>query len=285
VQGRVLYSEINGVRIAYTRTGQGRPIVCLHAIGHGGRDYEAFTQLVGADYEVIVVDWPNHGGSGDDVQPTSAARYAQVLVGLLDQLGIEAPILVGNSIGGAAAIIAASQREVAALVLCDSGGLVAVNGFVRATTRLFATFFNAGAQGARWFGWAYRQYYRWMILPSAAAAAQRERIIGAGYESAATLRDAWQSFGRSDADLRQAAAGLEVPILVAWAARDQVIPLWMCRPAIRKLQRAELLTFKAGHAVFLERPEAFVAAFRVWVSGVSFSAASIAASGDVLQEA
>lgn len=261
VQNDVLYSDIDGVRLAYTRRGQGQPIVCLHAIDHGGRDFEAFSTAVESDYELIALDWPNHGRSSDDHQQASAARYAELLMGLLDQIGVQRPIIVGNSIGAAAALRYVQQREVVALVLCDSGGLVAVNGVVRGFTRMFAAFFSAGARGAGWFGRAFQLYYRWIVLPSTAATAQRERIIASGYESAATLRDAWRSFGQPQADVRAIAASLDVPILVAWARQDWVIPLCMCRPAIRKMQHATLITFKGGHAAFLEQPEAFVASF------------------------
>jgi len=272
VQREVSYAVVDQVRIAYSRLGTGQPVVCLHAIAHGGRDFAAFTDAVCQQYEVITLDWPDHGGSGEDHQPASAARYAQIVIGLLDQLGIQRPIVIGNSIGGAAAILYAQARPVTALVLCDSGGLVAINRLTRGFTRFFAGIFAAGAAGAKWFGRFYRLYYRWMVLPSPAAAEQRARIVAAGSEMAPILRDAWRSFGEPDADLRLIAAGLDVPILAAWARQDRVIPLWMCRPAIGQLQQGRLVTFKAGHAVFLERPAEFVAAFLGFVGEVEGAA-------------
>ena len=75
-------------------------MVCLTAIAHGARDFDALAERIKDRFEVIRLDWPGHGRSGDDRQDASAARYAQLLTGFMDQLGIVGPIVVGNSIGG-----------------------------------------------------------------------------------------------------------------------------------------------------------------------------------------
>jgi len=253
--------EVDGVRLAVSREGNGPPLVCLHAVAHGARDYQPFTRAIRDRFEVICIDWPGHGRSGADREPASAARYAALLVGVLDKLGVERPLVIGNSIGGAAALLYAERRPVRALVLCDSGGLVEVNLLVRAFCALFAQFFAAGARGAGWFAPAFAWYYRHLVLPSAQASDQRERIVAAGYELAATLREAWQSFATPAADLRALAASLRVPIWCAWAKHDQVIPLARCKPAIRNMQNAHITTFAAGHSAFLECPTEFAAAF------------------------
>lgn len=257
-----LLLDCSQVQLAVSREGRGPAVVCLHAIGHGARDFDAFSLAIKDRYEVIRIDWPGHGRSGPDTERLSAQRYAELLVQALDQLDITSPIVVGNSIGGAAAILYAARRPLRALVLCDSGGLVRVSGLVRGFTRVFARFFRAGERGAPWFRSVFSWYYRYVVLPSKAAAAQRQRIIDSVSETAPLLRAAWESFGRSDADLRTTAATLDVPIWCAWAKGDRVIPLWMCRPAIRRLRRAKLSTFKGGHSAFLEQPDAFTLAFR-----------------------
>lgn len=253
--------EVEGVELAVSRQGRGTPVVCLHAVGHGAGDFGSFARAVDDRFEVIRIDWPGHGRSGVDREPTSAARYAQLLVALLDRLGVQHPIVLGNSIGGAAALLYAERRPVRALVLCDSGGLLQVNLLVRLFCAAFARFFAAGARGASWFKAAFAWYYRHLVLPTPAAAEQRERIIAAGYELAPQLRDAWRSFGKPSADLRAQAAALEVPIWCAWGKLDRVIPLARCKPAIARMQHATITQFEAGHSPFLERPAEFAAAF------------------------
>ena len=253
--------DCDGVRLAVSREGHGPVVVCLHAIGHGGRDFDAFAAVAADRFEVIRIDWPGQGRSGPDARPASAERYAQLLECALDRLGVSEPVLLGNSIGGAAAILVASRRPVRALVLCDSGGLVPVSLAVRAFAAAFARFFRAGERGACWFERAFALYYRFLVLPSPAARLQRERIIRSAREIAPLLAAGWESFGRPGADVRDLAAGLEVPIWLAWAKSDRVIPLWMCRPAIRRMKNASVTVFRGGHAAFLEQPGEFAAAF------------------------
>ena len=253
---------VDGVSLAYAREGRGQPVVCLHATGHGGRDFEAFAAALRAGFEVIRVDWPGQGRSAPDHKPVSAARYGELLVGVLDALRIEQPILLGNSIGGAAALHCAAKRPVKALVLCNTGGLIEVTPAIASVCNTMSRFFAAGARKAWWFGPAFRAYYSLLVLPSGSARDQRRRIIAAGYELAETLRDAWQSFGKPEADIRSLALTLDVPIWFAWATGDKLIQLKACQPTISKMKRAKLTKFGGGHAAFLERPAAFVRAFK-----------------------
>ena len=253
---------VDGVSLAYAREGQGPPVVCLHAIGHGGRDFDAFAAAVGDQFEIIRIDWPGQGRSGRDHKPTSAERYAELLSGMLDALKIERPILLGNSIGGAAALIFAARRPVRALVLCNTGGLIEVTPAINKACNAMARFFDAGARNAWWFGTAFGVYYSFLVLPSPAARDQRRRIVVAGYEIADVLRDAWLSFGKAEANIRSLALLVDVPVWVAWATGDRIIRLKACMPAIAKLKRGTLTKFGGGHAAFLERPAAFAKAFR-----------------------
>jgi 4,5:9,10-diseco-3-hydroxy-5,9,17-trioxoandrosta-1(10),2-diene-4-oate hydrolase len=253
--------EVDGVHLAVARTGRGPAVVCLHAVGHGGGDFAAFAAALGAGFDLIRIDWPGQGRSGDDAQPPTPERYAALLAGVLEQLGVERPILVGCSIGGAAALVYAQHHPARALVLCNSGGLLPVTAAVRLACGWFARIFAAGARGAWWYKSLWAAYYRFLVLPSPAAAAQRQRIIAAGYETAGVLRGAWSGFGRPEADLRQLAALLEVPVWIAWAEGDRIIPLARCMPAIRQMRQASVSRFGGGHAAFLEQPEAFTRGF------------------------
>lgn len=172
--------EVDGVRLAYSRVGRGPSVVCLHAVGHGARDFDAFAERVSDQFEVLCIDWPGQGRSGGDAKAPSAARYAELLSGALAQLKIERPILLGNSIGGTAAILYAASHPVRALVLCNSGGLVEVTGEVARVCNFMSRFFAGGARGAWWFKRAFWAYYTFLVLPSVAARAQRKRIIRPG---------------------------------------------------------------------------------------------------------
>lgn len=262
----VEYHRIDEVEVAVARRGRGVPVVCLHAIAHGARDFEPLAERVGDAAEIIAVDWPGQGRSGPAREPASAASYASLLERLLPQLSDEPVVLLGCSIGGAVAIQLAARRPdlVRALVLCNSGGLLAVDRLTRAATRAMSTFFRQGARGAWWYGGAFGLYYR-LVLAETAAAAQRERIVAAAYETAAPLAEAWASFGRPEADLRGLIPQIRQPTLFAWTTGDRILP-WSRHAAAARLfpdHRIEL--FRGGHAAFLEDPQRFAEAFRVFL--------------------
>ncbi|TMH13962.1 MAG: alpha/beta hydrolase [Betaproteobacteria bacterium] len=256
---------VQGVDLAVSREGSGVPVICLHAIAHGGADYDAFARAIGPGFEIIRVDWPGHGRSGSDSRAVTPARYAQLLGELLPRLRVHEPVVIGNSIGGAAAILLAATHPVRALVLCDSGGLVRVSRLVRVFCRAFAAFFAAGARGAWWYRPLFALWYRRMVLLSPAATAQRERVIDNAVAFAPVLKSAWLGFASAEADLRATAIGLDVPIWIAWARSDRVVPLSLSMPCIRRMKRARVSTFKGGHAPFLEQPAEFAEQFAEFI--------------------
>ncbi|QUD87468.1 alpha/beta fold hydrolase [Phenylobacterium montanum] len=259
--------EVDGVQIAVERIGHGAPVVCLTAVGHDARDFDPLAQRCPDGFEFIRIEWPSHGRSGPDHEPVDPGRYAELLAGVLGVLGVSRPVLIGNSIGGATAVRYAAALPVRGLVLCDSGGLVAVDATARRFCGLVEAFFAAGERGAAWFRAAYALYYR-LVLPTRAAAAHRREIVRNGPRLAPQLRQAWASFARPEADIRDLAANLDIPIWVAWAKSDRVIPLSFCRPAIDRLKRASLTVFPGGHSPFLEQPDSFAKGFRAFAAGL-----------------
>lgn len=262
-QEPVSFVDANGARIALMRRGRGVPIVCLHAIAHGARDFELLAQTLGDGFEIIAVDWPGHGRSPDDGHAPDARHYGDVLVAVLDALGLEKPILLGCSIGGAAALQVAAARglRIGGLVLCNAGGLQGLTPVTRFAIARMVSFFRAGERGRTWFGGAYRFYYTKLVLPRAPAA-HRERIIAAGYAMAPLLRRAWESFARPDADTRALVAHVECPILFAWARSDRILAWPQSRRAALTAKNGTVALLRGGHAVFLEDVEAFAPVLR-----------------------
>lgn len=260
---------VDGVRLAYDDGGRGPAVVCLHAIGHGARDFAPLRARLGERYRFIAPDWPGQGNSGDDRHLAGAARYADLLAGFLDALGLDEVVLLGNSIGGAAAIrLAAEQPDrVRALVLANPGGLDRFDRLTPLFTGLMARFFAAGARGARWYPRAFALVCR-QVLRGAEAAPQRQRIAAAGVEAAPILAQAWSSFGTAEADLRGMADKIACPVLFTWAKGDRFNQLSRCRDGIERFREARLEIFPGGHAAFLEQPDAFAATFDEFVAAL-----------------
>jgi pimeloyl-ACP methyl ester carboxylesterase len=247
---------VDGVELNVTdHGGPGEPILCSHAAGHGSRDFEPLVRRAAGRRRLITVDWPAHGGSGVDRFPANASRYADLLLGLIDALSLESVVLLGNSVGGAAALEIAAREpsRVRALVLVDSGGLARPNTLLRLFTRMMAWAYRHPS--AWWFPWFFSIQYR-ILLRGPEAAEQRARIVAAGREHARVLAELWKSFGKPPRDTGADIACLQCPVWLAWARHDPYNHRWLIGPALGRFH-ATLTLYHGGHAPFLEQPDAF----------------------------
>jgi 4,5:9,10-diseco-3-hydroxy-5,9,17-trioxoandrosta-1(10),2-diene-4-oate hydrolase len=251
-------ATVAGVRLAYDDEGYGPPVVCLHAIGHGASDWTRLRERLRDRHRVLALDWPGHGRSGDDGERVSIARYAELLRLFLLAARVESAVLVGNSIGGGAALRFACENphRVRGLVLANPAGLDERDRLSALAIGAMVGLFAAGTRSASWYAWAFAQYYRW-VLPSEPARAQRDRIVIASTEMAPLLLQAWESFAAPDSDLRGLAPKVECPVLFTWATRDRFVQLPRNRAAIARFPRHQLRKFHAGHSPQLETPEEF----------------------------
>ena len=103
------FIEIDGNRIHYVDRGQGRPIVFVH--GLGGTQFhftKSLFDLLDKDFRLIAFDRPGSGFStrrGDT--PASTSEQAAFVARFIDRLGLDRPLLVGHSLGGAIALATA----------------------------------------------------------------------------------------------------------------------------------------------------------------------------------
>jgi len=127
----------------------GQPVLLLHGGGQTRGSWGAAVRALGAaGYHAVALDQRGHGESGwSDDGGYTLDRFADDLRSVTATFG-RAPILVGASLGGLAALLAAGEApaaEVAAVVLVDivpwmekKGGEQVV-GFMRGTGGGFAT--------------------------------------------------------------------------------------------------------------------------------------------------
>jgi pimeloyl-ACP methyl ester carboxylesterase len=103
--------EANGIRIDYLRTGGAKPpVVLLHGLTGSGAGWTPLARaLEAAEFDVVMPDARGHGGSS---APDGGYRYddlANDVVGLVRGLDLARPVLLGHSMGGMTAAVAASR--------------------------------------------------------------------------------------------------------------------------------------------------------------------------------
>jgi pimeloyl-ACP methyl ester carboxylesterase len=134
--------EVAGVRLhvrdsgAKTENSNAPVVVLIHGFGGSLHSWEAWADGLASNHRVIRFDLPGSGLSSPD--PTgdySDARTMQLLIALMDQLGVGRADIVGHSIGGRMAwtFAATHPERVNKLVLVSPDGF-ASPGFVYGST-------------------------------------------------------------------------------------------------------------------------------------------------------
>jgi pimeloyl-ACP methyl ester carboxylesterase len=111
--------------LAFTRRGAGPPLVLLHALGSSRAVWDPVVPALAERFDVLAVDLPGFGESGPVPPGTEPhpAFLAATVAALLDELRIDRPHVVGNSLGGWIALELARLRPVSSLTLLAPAGL------------------------------------------------------------------------------------------------------------------------------------------------------------------
>jgi pimeloyl-ACP methyl ester carboxylesterase len=97
-------ADVGGRSIAYRSAGDAEPLVLLHGGWEDSRSWRIQMEALADAYAVVAWDAPGCGGSEDLPDGCSLGDYADALAGLLNELGIADPHVLGLSWGGGLAI-------------------------------------------------------------------------------------------------------------------------------------------------------------------------------------
>jgi pimeloyl-ACP methyl ester carboxylesterase len=112
-------------QLGFSRRGDGPPLVLIHALGASRADWDPVVPQLAERFDVIAPDLPGFGESAPlppDVEP-GPAQLAQAVAALLDELHVDRPHVVGNSVGGWVAVELAQLRPLSSLTLLSPAGL------------------------------------------------------------------------------------------------------------------------------------------------------------------
>jgi len=256
--------------MVYRDTGGSGPTVLLvHGITNSSRSWEPVTQRLAGTYRVLAPDLPGHGESDRHQGDHSLGANASVLRDLLLVTGAGPATLVGHSLGGGIVLQMAYQfpEIVERLVLVSSGGLGRDVGLLlRAATlpgaeRVIGL--GASAPVTRAGALAGFVLGRLGVRPGPDIAEVLAGIASLGDRRrreafVRTIRTVVSPRGQRVNANDRLYLSEGIPSLIAWGARDPIIPAHHGRAAADAMPDSRFELFDdAGHFPQLSDPDRF----------------------------
>jgi pimeloyl-ACP methyl ester carboxylesterase len=245
------------MKIAFDDVGKGLPVVLIHGFPLSRQMWQPQVEaLVQAGYRVVTPDLPGFGESPSLPGTVSMGKYADAVIGLLDQLGIDRAVVGGMSMGGYVLLNLVErypQRVTAALYLVTRAAADDAAGKVRRTEM-------AGAVRSGNLNVVPDTFDK--LLFAAETPARQPQLVGKvrdWMDTAAPEGVAGALLAmRSRKDYVKLLPTLQVPALVIGAEQDLAIPPVHAEALAAGLPDAELhIIPHAGHMANLEQPAAF----------------------------
>src|SRR4051794_14959283 len=117
--------QVGDSDICYQEQGSGPPLVLLHGMSSCSEAWFQQFEALSDRFRVIAYDSVNHGHSSNSPRDVPEPDRADELEGFLAALGLERPIIAGNSMGALTLIRWAARHPGDALALVPSGAGIA----------------------------------------------------------------------------------------------------------------------------------------------------------------
>lgn len=106
------FVDVPGARLHVIEQGQGQPVLLVHGLsGQLANFAYGMVEPLARDFRVVAVDRPAAGWSTREAgAPADLRAQADTLAALIDRLGMDKPLVVGHSLGGAIALALATYH-------------------------------------------------------------------------------------------------------------------------------------------------------------------------------
>lgn len=250
-------------KISTLSAGEGDPVVCVHGLGGTKASFLPTVAALAHRHRVLALDLP---GFGDSDKPLTAAYdapyFADSVIALLDELGIERAHLIGNSMGGRVAIelglLHPERVEKVALLSPALAWLrerrwrwllrapLPLLGLIQPAPRVITepivrNLVPGGKDG--WSAAGVDEFLRSFLTP-------RGRV--AFYEAA---RNIYLDEPHGERGLWPRLAAISCETLFIWGRQDPLVPIGFMKHVERVLPAARHLELDCGHVPQLEAPK------------------------------
>lgn len=240
------------MRLPYVVQGapDGTPVVLVHAVGESWRSWDRLLPLLPEDIRAYALTMPGHGDADKPPGGYDVATTAADVVELLDTVGVDRAVLAGTSSGGLVAqqVAASYPSRVSGLLLVGAPRdlrHVPVPAWVTDAGALSdpvgEAFVRTSVEGFRTGREIPPDFVERMVEDAMCVPAHVWRAVVAGLLTAQPPTES---------------ATIDVPTVVLWGERDEVLPRVEQERMVAAIPGARLVTYPdTGHLVLWERPE------------------------------
>ncbi|MCP8687677.1 alpha/beta fold hydrolase [Marinobacterium sedimentorum] len=259
---------VNGRRLAYREAGSGPVLLLLHGISSGSGSWVQQLESLSAQYRVIAWDAPGYGGSDALATDTPTAMdYAAALLALVDALALAQPLLVGHSLGAlqASAFAGMHGDRLSGLVLADPA-----QGYGQADPATQQDIFRKRPAMLEALGAEGLARERAPALLSPKASAEKVALVADGMQRLNMAGFSAASWLLAHDDIWRYLPDYQRPLLVLCGDEDSITPPASAVALAVGCNKAGYVALpQAGHASYIDAPEAFAAAIADYAQGLA----------------
>lgn len=259
-------------RLYYSDTGAGPPVVFIHGWSYSGVVWRQHPDCIPEGYRCLCVDLPGHGQSSSALHGYTLESLADTLCGFFNQLDLNNGIIVGWSLGALIAMVSSlhMRNRIRALVL--------VAGTAKFT---LAEGYPCGLAANEVKGLSLRlrrnkqvtleNFFLSMFshgdLQTLPKSLNYETLVAGRFPETEALLGTLDVL--SSTDVRDLLPGFTLPVLVVHGEDDRICPPGAGQYLAQGIAAARLVLIPGcGHALFLSRPEEFMAALTDFLGNV-----------------
>jgi pimeloyl-ACP methyl ester carboxylesterase len=253
------FVEAGSTKLHYGEVGTGPPVICLHGTGPGVSGWTNFRANVGAlaeRHRTIILDLPRFGESEKvTVEGPRLTYLSGVVRDFMDAIGLEKAHLMGNSMGGQAAVKLAvdSPERVDRLVLIGPGirSFSTMTAMPTETVRMIMTYYRGDGPSREKMRLLLRSlfYHESFVTDELVEQRYQASIRPEVIEVNQGPHWAWEAVDHRLPDV-------QAPTLIVWGFEDRASPFDHAILMMQQIPDARLLVLpRSGHAVNVEKSE------------------------------
>lgn len=268
LSSRTVRTELGDIHV--TEAGNGEALVMLHGGGPGASAVANYSQNLPAftdDYRVVLPDQPGFGKSYRPTESDLDARSitaitVEALLSTLDSIGVKKFHLLGNSLGGAAAIataLAAPDRVTKLVLMAPGGGWLPFGPTPTEGQKAMFRYYNAGGPSVK----KMKDFIRVMVadmkqFDDANVQARYEASLDESHIEFYHLYNAAFAKRHGMDPLWRDVHKIKAPTLLLWGRDDRTITFDGAQLMLKQIPDVQLHVFgNCGHWVQVERKAEF----------------------------